>query len=160
MVFEWFFSRGSSAERLTQIGRAEAERKQELEEVDRRRRDTYVAIKKWVELPITKFRDKQDTLPLAEKALERSDDIEGCLSRNYPSIWRNLEKLTQEYHEWKSTDSAARFTTIEGGLTVVNITYANKWDDFKIRELLQLHSQLAEQIKSEILGKHDTRLKC
>ena len=124
MVIEWLVSRESSrqkAERLAQIGRAEAERKQELEEIDRRRRDTYDAIKKWVELPITRFHDKQDTLPLAEKALERSVEIEECLSRNYPSIWRNLKKLRQEYHEWKSTDSAARFTRIDEGRTVINI---------------------------------------
>jgi hypothetical protein len=89
MIIEWLVSRESSrqkAERLAQIGRAEAERKQELEEIDRRRRDTYDAIKKLVELPITRFHDKQDTLPLAEKALERSVEIEECLSRNYPSI--------------------------------------------------------------------------
>jgi hypothetical protein len=130
-------------------------------EVEQDRKEAiWMAIKKWVELPITRFRDKQDVLPLAEKAPDYADEINECLSRHYPLLWTNLQKLRQDYHDWKSADSAARFTRIDEGRTVINIDYARKWDELRIRELLQLHSQLAEQIKSEILAKYHTRLKC
>ena len=84
------------------------------------------------------------------------------VNRLEPSIQYGLEtepKLRQEYHEWKSTDSAARFTRIDEGRTVVNIDNVIDWDKLKKRDLVQLHSRLAEQIKSEILGKHHSRLK-
>jgi len=125
-----------------------------------RREAIWKAIKEWIELPIARFRDKQDTLPLAEKPPELAVEIEECLSQNYPSVYACLQRLRQEYHDWKDTDSSAKFRKVVEGRTIINLDYVIKWDEFKQRELMRLHSQLVEQIKSEILAKHHTRLKC
>jgi hypothetical protein len=130
------------------------------EQDSRRKEDIWRAIKLWVELPITRFRDKQDTLPLAEKPPELAVEIEKCLSQKYPSVYACLQKLRQEYHDWKNTDSSARFMKVVEGRTIINLDDVIKWDEFKQRELMRLHSQLVEQIKSEILAKHHIRLKC
>jgi hypothetical protein len=143
------------------LGLKKAKARQEPKEQDTdRKKDIWNAIKKWVDLPITRFRDKQDTLPLAEKPPELADEIEECFRKNYQSIYANLEKLRQEYLEWKNTDSSKKFTTYEDGKPVINFTYTQKWDDLKARDLTRLHSQLVEQIKSEILAKYHSRLKC
>jgi hypothetical protein len=125
-----------------------------------RKESIWRAIKKWVELPINRFRDKQDTLPLAEKPPELAVEIEECLSRYYPSIWQNVTKLRQEYHEWKDTDSTSKFTKVVEGQTIINLTYAQAYDEEKKRGLVRAHNQLAEQIKSEILDKYHDRLEC
>lgn len=135
-------------------------KKESNEQDDSRKEDIWKAIKLWVEMPITRFRDKQDVLPLAEKPPELAVEIEECLSQNYPSVYACLQRLRQEYHDWKDTDSSARFTKVVEGRTIVNITDASKWDEFKREELIRMNSQLVEQIKSEILAKHHTRLKC
>jgi hypothetical protein len=124
-----------------------------------RKQAIWEAIKLWVELPITRFRDKQDVLPVAEKPPELADEVEGCLKRKYRSIWDNLQAFRSEYHEWKNTDSSEQFIKYEKGHAVLNYDDLLDWDDFKAGELTRLHSQLAEQIKSEILAKHHTRLK-
>jgi hypothetical protein len=126
-----------------------------------RKQAIWEAIKLWVELPITRFRDKHDTLPLAEKPPELAAEIEQCLSRKYRgTVYACLQKFRQEYHEWKNTDSSEQFIKYEKGHAVLNYDDLLDWDDFKAGELARLHSQLVEQIKSEILAKHHTRLKC
>jgi hypothetical protein len=76
------------------------------------------AIKTWVELPITRFHDKQDVLLLAEKPPRLAMEIGECLSRSYPSLWSTLQKLRQEYREWKDTDSSAKFTKFVEGRAI------------------------------------------
>jgi len=126
-----------------------------------RKEAIWKAIKKWVELPLPiRFHSQKDMLPLAEKPPELADEVEKCLKRKYPSIWANLQKLRQEYYGWKNENVAERFTKYEGDRAIINITYVNQYNRSKCDHLLQLHCQLAKQIKSEILDKHYTRLKC
>jgi len=124
----------------------------------RRKEDIHGAIKRWNETPFGGFRKKTDTLPLAEKAPELAVEIEKCLT-HYQSIYANLQKLRQQYHEWKDTDSTDRFTRVENGKTIIDLRLVNAYDDSMCRRLLLSHSQLIEQIKSEILDKHYTSLK-
>jgi len=126
----------------------------------RRKKDIWEAIRKWVELPITRFRNQQDTLPLAEKPPELADGVEGCLRRKYPSIWGNLQKLRQEYSEYKKENVTEKFTKYVDDRAIINMERAKAYHHSKCGHLLQLHCQLAKQIKSEILDKHDTELKC
>jgi len=130
------------------------------DQADRKKERIWSAIKKWVELPIIRFRDQQDTLPLAEKPPELAYEIEDCLSQKYTSIYGNLQKFRQEYYEWKNTESSQKFMKYEEGRPVINLDDVRRWDEFKVRELMRAHSQLVEQIKSEILAKYHTRLKC
>lgn len=125
-----------------------------------RKQDIWEAIKKWVDLPIIQFRGKEDTLPLSEKPPDCADDVEDCLKRKHSLIWDNLQTFRREYREWKNTDSSEQFIKYEKGQAVLNYDDLLDWDDFKAGELARLHSQLVEQIKSEILAKHHTRLKC
>lgn len=126
-----------------------------------RKRDIHAAIKKWVELPTVKFRDRRDVLPLAEEPPELAVEIEQCLNRKYQStIYASLQKFRQEYHEWKDTDSSVRFTKVENGKTIIDYRNVLRYDDSTCRNLLSLHDQLGKQIKSEIVDKHSTRLKC
>ena len=124
----------------------------------RRKEDIHRAIKRWNETPFGGFRKRTDTLPLAEKAPELAVEIEKCLS-HYQSVYANLQKLRQEYHEWKDTDSTGRFSRVENGKTIIDLRLAYAYDDSMCRSLLLSHSQLIEQIKSEILDKHYTSLK-
>jgi hypothetical protein len=124
------------------------------------KQDVWKAIKTWVELPIVEFDDKRDELPLAESPPELATAIEECLSRRYPSLWADLQKFRQEYSGWKNVDSSAKFMRVVDGRTIINLDDVIKWDEFKRRELMRMHSRLAEQIKSEILDKHHTQLKC
>jgi len=126
----------------------------------RRKRDIWEAIRKWVELPDTPFRGQRDTLPLAEKPPELADGVEGCLKRKYPSIWADLQKLRQEYSEYKMTNVSAKFTKDVNGRDIVNLEGVKAYDRSMCSSLKQLHDQLREHIKSEILDKHDTELKC
>jgi len=118
------------------------------------------AVQAWVALPITDFRHQQDTLPLAEKPLELADEIHECLRRKYPSIWSNLEKFRQEYSGWKNENVSERFTETINGVPTVYINMIHSYNESKCRTLKELHNQLAEQIRSEILAKDHTRLKC
>jgi hypothetical protein len=88
------------------------------EQSNLRRDAIWNAIKTWVELPITRFHDKQDVLPLAEKPPKLAREIGECLSRNYPSLWSTLQKLRREYRECKNTDSSAKFTKVVEGRTI------------------------------------------
>ena len=117
------------------------------------------AIKKWVELPVTKFHNKQDTLPLAEKPPELAAGIEELLTRLYPSIHANLQKLRQEYSAWKNEDDSAKFTNRVDGVANMSSNDVHGYNDSVRKRLLRLHSQIAEQIKHEILDKHHNRLK-
>lgn len=131
----------------------------ENEQVDLRKKAVWDAIKKWVEMPITRFRDQEDTLPLAEKPPELAVEIEECLKRKYPSIWGNLQKLKQEYHGWKNEHVSDRFTENINGVPTIHIDMVHWYNESTCRRLVELHHQLAEQIKSEILEKYHTRLK-
>jgi len=130
------------------------------EQRDLRKERVWNAIKKWAELPVMRFEDKSHTLPLAEKPPELATAIEECLSRKYPSIYGNLQKLRQDYHEWKNTESSSKLARVENGRTVINLDYVISYDKQRAWELARAHGQLAELIKSEILDKDHTRLKC
>ena len=119
----------------------------------------WAAIKKWVELPITEFHDEQDTLPLAEKPPELASGIEEILTRLYPAIYSNLQKLRREYSAWKNMDVSVKFTNHVDGVATIPRDDVHGYDDSARNRLLRLHSQIAEQIKSDILDKHHTRLK-
>jgi hypothetical protein len=136
-------------------------RKHPVPEVDRdRQKSIWTAIKSWVELPITRFRSKQDTLPLAEKPPELAVEIEECLSRYYPAIYASLQNLRQKVSEWKNEDVSARFTKDINGVPTVNADYVHQYNESMCDLLMRAHTQLAEQIKSEILDRHHSRLKC
>jgi len=83
---------------------------------DRKKEKIWKAIEEWVNLPIARFRYRDDTLPLAEKPPKLAYEIEECLRQKYPSLWNDLQKLRQEYHELKNEDIAKRFTTIRTGI--------------------------------------------
>jgi len=118
------------------------------------------AIQGWVTLPITRFRDQQDTLPLAEKPPELADEIYECLRKRYPSIWTNLQNLRQECSGWKNENVSERFTEYVNGVPTIHIDLVRWYKESTCSRLAELHRQLAEQIKSEILDKDHTRLKC
>jgi hypothetical protein len=124
----------------------------------KRKEDVFQAIKRWSETRFGGFRDKNDTLPLAEKAPELATEIDKCLS-HYPSIYADLQKLRHEYREWKDTQTAERFTRVEKGKTIIDLRLVNSYDNDMCRRLLQSHHQLMRQIQSEILDKHYTTLK-
>jgi gas vesicle protein len=126
----------------------------------RRREDIYDAIEEWVDLPITQFRDQQDTLPLAEKPPKSAEEIEKCLKRNYSSLWSDLQKLRQEYCEWRNTDIAKKFTKVIEGVSTVNSDVVQDYKESESKRLRLLHNHLTEQIKSEILAKRRAGLKC
>ena len=117
------------------------------------------AIKRWVELPVTKFHNKHDTLPLAEKPPELAGGIEELLTRFYPSIYANLQKLRQEYSAWKNENVSAKFTNRVKEVATMSSDDVHDYNDSVRKRLLRLHSQIAEQIKHDILDKHHNRLK-
>lgn len=142
------------------LARKFAEEKQKLEQVDLKRGRIWQAIKEWIDLPITRFRDQKDTLPLGEKPPESAVEIEDCLRQNYPSLWADLQKFRQEYYAWKNEDVSKRFTTYENGHPVVYVDPKRDYNESMCRKLTSLHSQLVEQIRSDILDRDQTRLKC
>jgi hypothetical protein len=127
---------------------------------NRRKEDIWKAIKQWIELPIIQFREQKDTLPLCEKPPELADAVEKCLSRKYSSIWIDLQKLRDEYHAWKNEDVPAKFIRHKDGDRSVNIDAIKGYNDSMRIKLMSLHSRLVERIKSEIIDKHFTQLKC
>lgn len=130
------------------------------EQADLRKREVWNAFQKWVQLPIVRFRDQQDMLPLAEKPPDLAFELEECLRRNYSTIWDNLQELRQQYHAWKNENISDRFTKIEDGHTIIDLRYILAYNESVCNKLVALHGQLGKQIGSEILDKHYTRLKC
>jgi hypothetical protein len=130
------------------------------DQTERRKEKIWNAIRKWIELPVTRFRDQMDTLPLAEKPPEYADEINECLKRGYRWIWDSWQKFRQEYFEWKNANVSEKFTKVENGKTIIDLQLVIYYNEKTCNELIQLHSQLVEQIKSEILAKYHTRLKC
>ncbi len=130
------------------------------DQVERKKERIWKAIEKWVNAPITRFHDQQDTLPFAEKPPELAFEIEECLKQNYPAIWDNLQKLKQEYHGWKNEDVGKRFTENINGIPTLHYDMFRWYNESTCRRLIELHHQMAKQIKSEILEKYHTRLKC
>jgi len=120
-----------------------------------RKERVWKVIQEWVALPAT-----QDILPLAEKPPTLADEIHECLRKKYPSIWANLQKLRQEYSEWKNIDHSERFRKTIGDTEFVNLNARNAYEKSERSRLKVLHSQLVEQIKSDILAKDHVRLKC
>jgi len=125
-----------------------------------RKERVWKAIQAWVALPITDFRHQQDTLPLAEKPPELADEVHECLRKKYPAIWTNLQKLRQEYREWKNEHVSDRFTERINGVPTIHINMVHSYNESICRRLKELHDQLKERIKSDILAKDHTRLKC
>jgi hypothetical protein len=124
----------------------------------RRRENIHNAIKEWVDLPTTRFCDQQDTLPLAEEPPESAREIEECLKRKYPSVWSNLEKLRQEYSEYKGHNE--NFIRYVNGRATVRTRDIDAYHYSRCKHLRELHDQLKEQITSEIIDLDYTRLKC
>jgi hypothetical protein len=130
------------------------------EHADSFKEEVWNAFQKWAQLPIVRFREQEDTLPLAEKPPELAFEIEECLKSNYSRIWNDLQKLRQRYHAWKSENVSERFTESVNGVPTVHLDYILSYNRSMCERLLRSHTQLAAQIKSEILDKHYTRLKC
>jgi hypothetical protein len=130
------------------------------EQTGLRKKEIWNAFQKWTQLPIVRFRDQQDTLPLAEKPPELAFEIDECLKGNYPAIWDGVRKLRQQYHAWKNEDVPHRFTKVENGRTIIDLRYVYAYNESMCNKLVALHRQLADQIRVEILDKHHTRLKC
>jgi hypothetical protein len=130
------------------------------EQAGLRRKEVWNAFQKWTQLPIVRFREQQDTLPLAERPPDLAFEIEECLRRNYSEIWADLQKLRQQYHAWKNENVSDRFTKDVNGVPTVYLDYIRSYNESMCGRLLRFHSQLAAQIKLEILDKHHTRLKC
>jgi hypothetical protein len=123
-----------------------------------RKEAIWKAIEEWVALPITGFSDQRDTLPLAEKPPKLAEAIEKCLKRKYPSVWDSLQKLRQEYFEYKRHGKS--FVQYVDGRATIYPDDIIAYDKARCQDLRELHDLLAKKIRSEILGKHSTELKC
>jgi hypothetical protein len=131
------------------------------EQANQRKEDIWKAIKEWVELPSTGFGGQPDPLPLAEKPPNLAVEIEDCLNRNYPSIWANMREFRRVHAElvairknpqefWEKIDGRM---TLHYGLLLARENSIH-------HQLAQMQRELIQQLKSEILEKHYTRLKC
>jgi hypothetical protein len=125
-----------------------------------RRKDIWGAIKEWVEL--TRSHDQQDAFPLAEKPPTLATEIEECLSRNYRSIWADMQQFRSKYDELMTLKagnvSEELFETIDGSRTL-NLDLLRAREDSLRHQLSAMQRQLTGRLNSEILEKHSTRLK-
>jgi hypothetical protein len=151
-------------ERFVQIGRAEAERKQELEEIDRRRRDIYNAIKEWVQPPETRWQigGQQEPLYLAERHPKYTQKIDACLSQNYHQIWADWQEFKRVYGDLmaiRENPPEECYERIDGKLTFYTRRLEARENSMR-SQLLAMQRQLVQQINLEIVEKHDTELRC
>jgi len=131
---------------------------------DHRRKAIWEAIKEWVEPPSNKLPSQQDPLPLAGKPPKLAAEIEECLSRNYPSIWADVEELKRKHAELmaikdgKIPDEFWEGRANEVPTLRLDLVLAR---EASLRaQLAEMQRQLIQRINSEILERHYTRLKC
>ncbi len=125
-----------------------------------RKKDIWDAIKEWVELTIS--HGQQDAFPLAEKPPTLATEIEECLSRNYPSIWADVQQFRNKYDELMTIKAGnvpeELFEKIDGR-TTLNLDLLQAREDSLCHQLSAMQRQLTGRLNSEILEKHSTRLK-
>ena len=129
---------------------------------NQRKRDIWEAIKEWVELPSTGFRGQPDPLPLAEKPPKLALEIEDCLNRNYPSIWANMREFKRVHADLvaiRKNPPEEFWEKIDGRMTLHYHLLLARENSIH-HQLAQMQRELIRQLKSEILEKHYTRLKC
>jgi hypothetical protein len=124
-------------------------RGQEADEKDNRRReDIWKAIGEWVSQPSYDYSPgvgRVYEFPLAREPPNLSVEIEDCLRKNYSSIWNDIEELRRKY--------AAR--QAPGAKVGMGTAIKDALDG-----LVGLESRIRQELKSEILDKHYTQLKC
>jgi hypothetical protein len=124
-----------------------------------RKRDIHAAIKEWVE----SFPNVYNPYPLAAKPPELSVEIENCLSRKYPSIWVDVERLRDKYSELLQIESGnfpdEFYQDVNGRRTLYMEAVEGRKLSMK-DQLAAMERQLREEIGREIVERHFIRLKC
>jgi hypothetical protein len=126
----------------------------------RRKKDVWDAIKEWVEL--TKSHGQQDAFPLAEKPPTLAMEIVECLSRNYPSIWADMQQFRSKYDELmaiKAGNVPEELFEKTDGRNTLNLDLLRAREVSLRHQLSAMQRQLTGRLNSEILEKHSTRLK-
>jgi hypothetical protein len=147
-----------------QLAKEFAKEKQKLEEIDRDRRTIYEAIKEWIQPPEIpwQIRSQQEPPWLGEKLPKYAQKIDDCLSRNYPSIWADLQEFRSRYTELMSLDTTIPEEFLEriDGVENVKLYLLDARKDSIRHVLLARQRQLIQQINLEIVERLDTELKC
>jgi HEPN domain-containing protein len=161
-AFSRIFGRESNPDELA---RKFAVEKQKLEEIDRNRKVVYEAIKEWIQPSQTQWqiRGQQEPLYLAEKPSKCAQKIDDCLSRNYSSIWVELQEFRIKYAELMALklNIPAEFLRQKDDKVIEFHIIDLEARRASIRgPLLAIQRQLVRQINSEIVEKGDTDLKC
>ena len=123
-----------------------------------RKKDIYNAIKEWVEPPV-QFNLTEECYHLTYDPPKLASEIRDCLSRNYPSIWNNLQELRRKHEEWVNPEVPRGSIEKVGEVSIVSRDWMARKESLR-NDVRRMHSSLVQQFRSEILGKHYTRLKC
>jgi hypothetical protein len=112
---------------------------------DQRKKEIWYAIKEWVEsqtqVGFGVNRGPRDFL-LKTEAPHLAAEIDACLVKHYATVWSTLQEFRAKYSmSTRSVTSNGIAIDTIGGLTGLN-------------------ARLITELKSEILDKHYTRLKC
>jgi hypothetical protein len=162
LFLAWVISR--VLEKPDELARKFAVEKQKLEEIDRDRRAIYEAIKEWIQPPPTRWQigGQQEPLYLGEKLPRYPQKIDGCLSRNYPLIWADLQEFRNKYAELMAlrTSIPEEFWEEINGVRTLHLRLLEARENSMRHQLLAMQRQLVQQINIEIVEKLDTELKC
>jgi hypothetical protein len=124
-----------------------------------RKRDIHAAIKEWVE----SSPNVANPYPLAARPPELGVEIENCLSKKYPSIWGDVQKLRGKRSELLLIESGSfpdEFWENVNGREILHMD-AIEGRKLSIRDqLVTMERQVREQIGREIVERHFTELKC
>jgi len=124
-----------------------------------RRKSVYDTIKEWVE-PSIQMNVTEGYYPLAHDPPKLASEIRNCLSRNYPSIWKDLQVFRSKYAEWTTSEVPKDLIETVEGVSTVNLSRVEARKKSLRDEVVRMHSSLVQQFRSEIIDKHYTRLKC
>lgn len=116
-----------------------------LSQVEERKKDVWYAIKEWVESPIQVGfglnRGQEDFL-LATEPPTLAAEVDTCL-KHYPTVWNTLQ-------EFRTICVTPIGSVTPNGMAIENA----------MRGVTRLNMKLIQEIRSEILDKHYTQLKC
>ena len=161
LALAWLISK--VLEKPDELARKFAVEKQKLEEIDRDRQAIYEAIKEWIQPPQIpwQIRSQQEPPYLGEKFPKYAQKIDGCLSRNYPTIWVDLQKFRNRYAELMALEITIpdEFWEEINGVRTLHMTLLEARKESMRRQLVAMQRQLIQQINLEIVEKHDTELK-
>jgi hypothetical protein len=135
------------------------------EQGNQRKNDIWEAIAEWIEPPPNPFqiRGAEESLFLGEKVPRLVKEIDDCLSKHYPTIWADMQEFRRKYGQLMDMKAGKIpdefWENIDGRMTLhYNLFLAR--EDSMHRQLVQIQKELTQQLKSKILEKHYTRLKC